>query len=394
MFYDNPKSLLGIKSEENIENIEKEVNESDKEKTNRKKQKKKKSKETKNSRKVKDKWSDILQEEENASTGKKKRKCHKRKKSKRVKSTSDSDDERNVNNIGIEVISKSYLKEFETSAKHSNHIKSSKHSNFKYSRPCVVSDNDHSSYSDEPIRSDSFLRKSKESRSVYSDDEHSLSDRSETSHKKRYLRSPKIKVKQEVFSDDDNSSYFERLSRRRFRNSDDSNDSASYHSRSHRKRYSDDDEHDRISEYYSLKREVKQDTVLESEDCKDSEEFSGSYYCKICKLTLNSESTWQSHKLGKRHAKAERAQEVHKVVKSSLLPSTSTSFPEEGNRYDKPPPGMKRIELKDAVSSIERACDDLPNRQLIGLKHVWEIREKQKHFIIVIFVMPLVLQAQ
>ncbi|CAL1295285.1 unnamed protein product [Larinioides sclopetarius] len=353
------------------------------------KKKEKPQAETESCSKVQDNSTEALQKSEHVSSGMKRRRCRRQHQRKRVISSVDSD-ESDINGTTIEdlrykLISKSYSKKFKTSRKDLDHYKPKLHKHSKmcyYKRRISVYDDDQSSNSD---RSKSFYysRKFKRYRSISSDEEqsapygydispHTSHDRCSRLRSRRSrlrspgsrLRSPRlclrnpVRVKQEVFSDDDKISY---VGRRERLESD---------------RFSETDEV-RSSKWCSPKRE---EIKLEPMDCKDNREFHGPdvYYCSFCKLTLNSELTWKSHLLGQRHAKAIRAQSVHEVARSSLLNPITTSYNpvfEEGPRHDKPPPGIKRVELKDCYASIQEVCDDLQHRQLIiGMRYVWEIK--------------------
>ncbi|CAL1295286.1 unnamed protein product [Larinioides sclopetarius] len=343
------------------------------------KKKEKPQAETESCSKVQDNSTEALQKSEHVSSGMKRRRCRRQHQRKRVISSVDSD-ESDINGTTIEdlrykLISKSYSKKFKTSRKDLDHYKPKLHKHSKmcyYKRRISVYDDDQSSNSD---RSKSFYysRKFKRYRSISSDEEqsapygydispHTSHDRCSRLRSRRSrlrspgsrLRSPRlclrnpVRVKQEVFSDDDKISY---VGRRERLESD---------------RFSETDEV-RSSKWCSPKRE---EIKLEPMDCKDNREFHGPdvYYCSFCKLTLNSELTWKSHLLGQRHAKAIRAQSVHEVARSSLLNPITTSYNpvfEEGPRHDKPPPGIKRVELKDCYASIQEVCDDLQHRQLI-----------------------------
>ncbi|GBM24209.1 hypothetical protein AVEN_4959-1 [Araneus ventricosus] len=337
------------------------------------KMKKKPHTETESYSKVQGNSTDVFQKREHVSSGMKRRKCHRQNQSKRVIPLDSDESDINgtsVQDLRYKLISKSYSKKSKTSQNdlYRNKSKLLKHSKMcRYKKRISVYDDDQSSNSDRSKTLDYYSRKSKRHRSISSDEEQSLPYRYDISRhtsrdRRSRLRSPEFRVKQEVFSDDDKISYLGR--RERLVESD---------------RFSESDE-GRNSKWCSPKREERQEIKHEPMDCKDTKEFHGPdvYYCSFCKLTLNSELTWKSHLLGQRHAKAIRAQSVHEVARSSLLNTTTATYNpvfEEGHRHDKPPPGMKRVELRESVASIQQVCDDLQHRQLIiGMRHVWELK--------------------
>ncbi|CAL1295290.1 unnamed protein product [Larinioides sclopetarius] len=121
-------------------------------------------------------------------------------------------------------------------------------------------------------------------------------------------------------------------------------------------------------EQREMKQEIKQEPGTASSFGPND------FYCDVCKLILNSETTFSSHMAGKRHKKALRQLSEQEVAKSSVLEITeSQNFPK--------PPDVDRIELYDEESRIQATCEDA-DLLIVGLDYVREIRgyEDTKYF--------------
>ncbi|GBM19703.1 hypothetical protein AVEN_862-1, partial [Araneus ventricosus] len=158
------------------------------------------------------------------------------------------------------------------------------------------------------------------------------------------------------------------------RSHDDSRENRSNYSSdddSRNRRYDDSNSSSRSLNSY-MQREMKQEIKQESgsASCYGPND----YYCDVCKLILNSETTFSSHMAGKKHKKALRQLSEQEVAKSSILEITeSKNFPR--------PPDRDRIELYDEEAKIQEACE-VANLLIVGLDYVREIRgyEETKYF--------------
>ncbi|CAL1295301.1 unnamed protein product [Larinioides sclopetarius] len=132
---------------------------------------------------------------------------------------------------------------------------------------------------------------------------------------------------------------------------------------SRKKHYDDSNGSSRNFNSY-MQREMKQE--IKQEPGSASYYGSNDYYCDVCKLILNSETTFSSHMAGKKHKKALRQLSEQEVAKSSVLEITEfQNFPR--------PPDMDRIELYEEESKIQETCENA-DLLIVGLDYVQEIR--------------------